>query len=105
MLLELESDAVTEVFSAIGERGVRAESVAEGAVQEMRRYLKAGVPVGEHLADQLLLLLALAGSGSFTTLPLSQHARTQIELIPRFLEVRIEVEKEERDRYRVAVSA
>lgn len=105
VLLELESEAVTEIFTSFGEIGVRAEAVAERAVQEMRRYLKAGVPVAEHLADQLLLLLSLAGSGSFTTVPLSLHARTQIELIPRFLDVRIEVEKEERDRYRVAVSA
>jgi RNA 3'-terminal phosphate cyclase (ATP) len=94
VLLELESDGITEVFTSIGEVGVAAEKVADRAVQEMRAYLAAGVPVGEHLADQLLLLLALAGGGSFRTLPLSLHARTQIELIPRFLDVRIEVEEE-----------
>jgi RNA 3'-terminal phosphate cyclase (ATP) len=104
VLLELESEAVTEIFTAFGEIGVRAEAVAERAVQEMRRYLKAGVPVGEHLADQLLLLLALAGSGAFTTVPLSLHAMTQIELIPRFLDVKIEVEREERERCLVRVS-
>lgn len=47
-----------------GERGVPAERVAGRAVREMQAYLDAGVPVGEHLADQLLLLLALAGSGA-----------------------------------------
>ena len=103
VLLELESEAVTEVFTGFGEVGVRAEAVAERAVQEMRRYLKAGVPVGEHLADQLLLLLALAGSGAFTTVPLSLHAMTQIELIPRFLDVKIGVEREERERCLVRV--
>ncbi len=103
VLLELESDSVTEVFTGFGEIGVRAEGVAERAVQEMRRYLKAGVPVGEHLADQLLLPLALAGSGAFTTVPLSLHALTQIELIPRFLDVRIEVEREARERCLVRV--
>lgn len=105
VLLELESEAVTEIVTGFGEIGVRAEAVAERAVQEMRRYLKAGVPVGEHLADQLLLLLALSGSGSFMTVPLSLHAMTQIELIPRFLDVRIEVAREERERCRVGVSA
>lgn len=103
VLLELESEAVTEVFTGFGEVGVRAETVADRAVQEMRRYLAAGVPVGEHLADQLLLPLALAGSGAFTTVPLSLHAMTQIELIPRFLDVRIEVEQEERERCLVRV--
>lgn len=95
VLLELESDCVTEVFTAFGEVGVSAETVAEKAVREMRSYLVAGVPVGEHLADQLLLPLALAGSGSYRTLPLSLHAKTQVELIPEFLDVRIEVEEEE----------
>jgi RNA 3'-terminal phosphate cyclase (ATP) len=60
--------------------------VADKAVREMRTYLKTDVPVGEHLADQLLLPLALAGSGSYRTLPLSLHARTQVELIPEFLD-------------------
>ena len=104
VLLELESDAVTEIFTGFGEVGVRAETVADRAVEEMRRYLAAGVPVGEHLADQLLLPLALAGSGAFVSLPLSRHATTQIELIPRFLGVRIEVEREERERCLVRVS-
>lgn len=105
VLVELESEAVTEIFTGFGEIGVRAETVADKAIEEMRRYLVAGVPVGEHLADQLLLLLALAGSGAFRTVPLSRHATTQMELIPRFLNVRIGVEREERDRYLVEVSA
>lgn len=84
-----------EATSAIGERGVRAEEVAESAVKELLRWHEADVPVGEHLADQLLLLLALAGGGRFRALgPLSGHATTQIELIPRFLPVRIETRQE-----------
>jgi RNA 3'-terminal phosphate cyclase (ATP) len=92
LVLELESEALTEVFTAFGELGVPAETVAEKAVREMRRYFAAGVPVGEHLADQLLLPLSLAGAGSYRTLSLSLHARTQVDLIPRFLGVMIEVE-------------
>jgi RNA 3'-terminal phosphate cyclase (ATP) len=104
VLLELESDAVTEIFTSIGEIGVSAEAVSERAVKEMRAYLVADVPVGEHLADQLLLPLALAGSGSYRTLPLSLHAKTQIELIPEFLDIRIEVVEEEGGRgWRVRV--
>ena len=104
ILLELESENVTEVFTAFGEVGVSAEAVAEKAVHEMRDYLKAEVPVGEHLADQLLLPLALAGSGSYRTLPLSLHAQTQVELIPEFLGVRFEVVEEEGGgRWRVGV--
>jgi RNA 3'-terminal phosphate cyclase (ATP) len=93
VLLEAEHDAITEVASAVGERGVPAEAVARAAAGDMLRYLESGAPVGEHLADQLLLLLALAGSGAFVTMPLSGHTTTQIDLIPRFLDVRIDVEE------------
>ncbi|HEY9423046.1 MAG TPA: RNA 3'-terminal phosphate cyclase [Thermoanaerobaculia bacterium] len=103
LLLEVESEALTEVFAGFGERGVRAEEVADRVLREMDRYLAAGVPVGEHLADQLLLPLALAGSGSFATLPLSLHATTQIDLIPRFLNVGIAVEEAGKDRAVVSV--
>ncbi len=92
LLLSVETDAVTEVFVGFGEKGVPAEEVAVRAVGEMKRWLDSGVPVGEHLADQLILLLALAGAGAFTTLPLSGHAATQVELIPRFLDVAFQVE-------------
>ena len=92
LLLEIESEHVTEVFSAFGERGVQAERVAETAVAEARRYLDAGVPVGEHLADQLLLPMALAGGGTFKTLALSSHARTNIAVLKLFLACEVRVE-------------
>lgn len=93
LLVELESEQATEVLAGFGEHGVRAEAVADRLVRELRRYLRAGVPVGEHLADQLLLPLALAGSGAYSTLPLSRHATTQLDLVRAFLEVPIEVKR------------
>lgn len=87
ILIELESEHVTEIVSGFGERGVKAEWVANKAVKEARDYLKLNVPVGEHLADQLLLPLALAGGGSFQTGPLSRHSLTNIETIKAFLPV------------------
>jgi RNA 3'-terminal phosphate cyclase (ATP) len=85
--VEIASEQVTEVFTGFGERGVRAEAVADAVADEALEYLAADVPVGRHLADQLLLLFALAGGGRFRTLPLSAHARTQQDIIERFLEV------------------
>jgi RNA 3'-terminal phosphate cyclase (ATP) len=52
--------------------------------------VKADVAAGEYLADQLMVPLAVAGGGSFTTLPLSQHAAANMEVIRRFLDVLIE---------------
>lgn len=92
VLAGLEFEHVTEVFSAVGERGVKAEAVAGKAAAAALDYLAAGAPVGEHLADQLLLPLALAGSGSFRTGPLSSHFTTNLETIRRFLPVAIRTE-------------
>ncbi len=95
LMLEIESGQVTEVITAFGEKGVSAEAVAERAVDEARAFLAADVPVGEHLADQLLLPMALAGGGSFRTTALSKHARTNIEVVRMFLPVRMDVAKDD----------
>ncbi len=96
LILEVERDggSLREVVSEIGEKGVRAELVAERACAQMKRYLEADVPVGEHLADQLLLPLALAGGGRFKCGPLSLHATTNIETIGRFIDVPIRSESD-----------
>ncbi len=81
----VHSEYVTEVFTGFGRRGVPAEAVADEVVQETRRYLQAGnVAAAEYLADQLLLPLALAGKGSFTTVEPSRHTLTNIEVIRQF---------------------
>jgi RNA 3'-terminal phosphate cyclase (ATP) len=103
--LEIESEHITEVFTGFGQRGVRAEAVADAAVSEVRRYLAAGVPVGPHLADQLLVPMALAGGGSFRTLAPTQHTRTQFETISRFLDVAVRCEQLDRDAFQIEVGA
>lgn len=83
--IEIESEHVTEIITGVGERGVRAEVVAAKAAEEARKYLALGAPVGEHLADQLLIPLAIASGGSFVTGPPSLHTTTNIEVIKKFL--------------------
>jgi RNA 3'-terminal phosphate cyclase (ATP) len=94
IFLEVQCDNVTEVFTGFGERSVRAEVVAERAVAEARRYLAAGVAAGEHLADQLLVPLALIKGGAFTTLPLSRHSQTNMDTIGKFLSVKFHLAAE-----------
>lgn len=110
LCLCVEAEGVTEVVTGFGDKGVRAEAVAGRAVDELRRWLAAEVPVGEHLADQLLLPLALAAAGegrrasSFTTVALSSHTRTNAEIIARFLPVRFELQELDSARARVSVT-
>jgi RNA 3'-terminal phosphate cyclase (ATP) len=90
--ITVESTQVTEVFTGFGTRGVAAEVVATHAVQAAQQYLATEAAAGVYLADQLLIPMALAGGGSFTTLPLSQHTTTNMHVIAQFLPVHITAE-------------
>lgn len=96
VLVELQFEKLTELFVGFGEKGVPAERIARRVARATEQYLKSDVPVGEYLADQLLLPLALGahvgtGGGAFRTGPLSLHARTHIDILSRFLDADVAV--------------
>ncbi len=95
LMIEIERTGSREVVTGHGEKGLRAELVAERACDELARHVASNVPVGEHLADQLLLPMALAGGGRFrTAAPLSLHATTNIATIRQFLDVPIRADEQ-----------
>ncbi len=89
VVLSLQAEHITEILVGCGEKELSSAAMIERLVKEMRTYISSNAPVGRHLADQLLLPMALAGSGRFVTMPLSSHAQTNIEVIRRFLSVPI----------------
>lgn len=91
LMLTLEHEHVTEVITTFGEKGMVAESVAKQAVDEARGYIASQGAAGEHLTDQLLLPAALAGGGRFTSTLISQHTKTNADVIKKFLPVEIEI--------------
>ena len=103
LVLEIEAEHVTEVFTGFGERGRPAEEVAKSAVEAARVWLDANVPVDEHLADQLLIPMVLARGGSFRTTKPSLHTTTNAEVIQRFLPVLIRLEQDGELTWRVRV--
>ncbi|HEX7176295.1 MAG TPA: RNA 3'-terminal phosphate cyclase [Pyrinomonadaceae bacterium] len=105
LTLEVESEHLTEVFTGVGERGVRVETIAERVCDEAARYLEIGAPVGAHLADQLLIPLALSGGGSYITGPLSLHTTTNIEIVKKFLPVEITASHLSNELWKVEVFA
>lgn len=91
--ITIEHEHVTEVFTGFGEKGVRSEAVASAAVDEARAFIACKAAVGEHLADQLLLPMALGQGGSFTTCAATQHLRTNALIIERFTSKRVSITK------------
>ncbi|MDK2125225.1 RNA 3'-terminal phosphate cyclase [Parachitinimonas caeni] len=102
-LVEVRYANVTEVLTAFGEKGRSAELVADDAGQQARLYMASSACVDEHLADQLALAIALAGSGSFTTTRVSGHLSTNIEVIEKFLPVEFTL-TEQADAIKVSVA-
>jgi len=80
----------TELFTGFGQHGVSAEAVASRLATEIAAFEASDVPVGQHLADQLLLPLAMAGGGEFRTLPLTLHTETNLHTVRQFLPLAIE---------------
>lgn len=74
-----------EVFTGFGAPGVPAQGVAGAVADEAREYLAGGQPVSQHLADQLLIATAMSGGGAFRTGRPPPHARTNQEIVNRFL--------------------
>lgn len=91
LFCELRREHVTTMVCGFGEKGVRAETVAQRAVERLRVLLANGVPVDKYLADQLMLPMALGRGGRYLTAPLSMHSQTNREVIQMFLDVDIDV--------------
>jgi RNA 3'-terminal phosphate cyclase (ATP) len=93
LMVTFEHAHVTEVVIAFGEKGRSAEQVAQMAVAEAVAWRDGEGAAGPHLADQLALPLALAvhtsgRTGAYTFTDLTEHARTNFDVIERFLPVR-----------------
>ena len=90
--VEAQFGAGRAAFTALGQRGKTAEHVAREALNELARYLKTEAAFDYHLADQLLLPLALAsGESRFTTSAVSEHLLTNAHVINLFLGPVVEV--------------
>lgn len=93
VVLVAECERVVAGFSALGERGKPAERVAEEACHDFLRWWESGAALEMHLADQILLPLALAeGVSSFTTCQITQHLLTNAWVVQQFVPVQIDVE-------------
>ncbi|MEQ1895678.1 MAG: RNA 3'-terminal phosphate cyclase, partial [Planctomycetota bacterium] len=104
LALELEFEHAIAVLTALGARGISGERLARDLAQDARAFLAHDVPVGEHLADQLMLPLALLAGGRFRTGEPSLHARTNAEIVNLFLPGAVRLEPHGADDWLVTVA-
>ena len=93
IMIQQENEYITNVFTGFGNIKLSAEKVAEMVFNEYSAFNKTEAPVGEYLADQLLLPMALAGKGEMIITERSLHFDTNIEVIQKFLDVKFKIEK------------
>jgi len=90
ILLKYLSDRRTEIFTGYGEKGKRAERVAQEVAREAKNFSRSQAQLDPYLADQILLYLAIS-SGSFTTSFLSSHFHTNLQILQLFLNFHSEI--------------
>lgn len=93
--LECRSGNSIAGFSALGAAGKRAEAVGDEAAGEFINYYRSGAALDRHLADQIVLYLALSRHDSaFTTEAVTNHLLTNLWVIGLFHSYSYSVEGE-----------
>lgn len=70
-------------FSALGDPGTAAEAVGEAVADGVKSFVANGAPVDEHLADQLVVPLALSG-GRVRIPRVTDHIETNVATVNAF---------------------
>jgi RNA 3'-terminal phosphate cyclase (ATP) len=95
VVIRLCGETRMAVFTGFGSRGKPSEKVIEEVVKETRDFLTSGAAAADsHLADQLLIYMAMQNAGRLTTNKLSNHLATNIEVIKTFLPVKFITEQD-----------
>lgn len=103
-------------FDALGKPGKPAEAVGKEAAKELLEHLKTDAALDPHLADQVVIFLALAalstlpsglapsaGPSEFTTAQVTQHLLTNVWTLQQCLPLSISVEGSEGQPGRVRI--
>lgn len=94
VILAAECEGGHAGFSGLGERGKPMEEVAEAPCAEFMAWWKSGAACDEHLADQLVLPMALtAGESRWSTPTVTEHLRTVLWVAGQFLPIDARIEE------------
>ncbi|MEM9168523.1 MAG: RNA 3'-terminal phosphate cyclase [Pseudomonadota bacterium] len=103
VLIRIDWPERREIVTGFGKHGVSAETVAKRACAEAKSLIAHGGVVGPHLADQLLLPMALGAGGQFETAEPSAHFVSSVDVIKAFLDVEITIKDGGTEHYFIKV--
>jgi RNA 3'-terminal phosphate cyclase (ATP) len=94
IFLAAEFEGTKGGFTSLGRRGKSAEAVADEACDKLLRFLDGNGAVDRHLADQLVLYMALAkGRSTIVAETITEHLLTNIWVIEQFAPVGFEADQ------------
>lgn len=94
----------TQQFCALGEKRKPGEQIAKSLGEQVLNYLDCPAMVDEYLTDQLLLPMALGQGGMFTAQTISQHTKTQADIIQKFIDCDIQFQPQSENSILVSVN-
>lgn len=105
LALTLDTRPAPTLFFGLGERGKKAERVADEAVEQALEFLETDKPtVDFHSADQIILPLALArGRSSYAVAKVTRHLTTNAAVIQQFIDRKVLIEGPEGETGKVII--
>ena len=91
LLLYAEFNNTIIAWDSIGEKGKPSEKIGEEAAKGLMEQLNSEAALDDYMQDQILIFMALAKEGSFKFNNLTEHAKTNMWLIEKFLPIKFEI--------------
>jgi RNA 3'-phosphate cyclase len=82
--------------NSLGMRGKPAEKVGEEAAKDLIKQINSNACLDEHMADQILPYIAVARNSKVSVAEITNHVKTNIWIIEKFLPVKFEINEKNR---------
>jgi len=79
-------------YTILGEKNKTAEQVGKECAQKLSFEINLNATVDSFTADQLLIYMALKGKGKIKTSKITDHIKSNMEVIEKFLDVKFKIE-------------
>ncbi len=81
--------------TTLGRLGVKAEDIGKECANNLLSEINSNCTVDSFTADQLLIYMALAKKGKLISSKITEHIKSNIEIIEKFLDVKFKIEGNE----------